>query len=231
MCGCYCRLSVFLLSPQLFFRNKILKTPFRLAPENPYPAAVCDSWETLLWIQITGHSLLKLDLSQVAVGGSSAGGNLAAIMCHKALSFPSHVPKFKVQLLIVPVTDNTADTSNNKSYKDNEFVPALPAEKMLWYRRHYLPDTKTWGEPEASPLLYRDGWKEQPRALVVVGGLDVLRSEGEQYARKLKEAWVHVDLKVMEGMPHPFLAMDGVMQQGRDTITFMVEALKESFET
>ena len=150
-------------------------------------------------------------------------------MCHKALSSPSIVPKFLAQLLIVPVTDNTASPSTNVSYKENEFTAALPAEKMLWYRKHYLSDPKTWSEPEASPLLYTDGWEEQPQALVVVGELDVLRSEGELYAEKLREAGVEVDLKIMKGMPHPFLAMDGVLQQGRDTITFMVEKLKDVF--
>tara|TARA_R110002060_G_scaffold20313_7_gene27666 strand:- start:2001 stop:2390 length:390 start_codon:yes stop_codon:yes gene_type:complete len=97
------------------------------------------------------------------------------------------------------------------------------------YRKHYLPNPKTWSEPEASPLLYPSGWETQPKALVVVGELDVLRSEGEAYAEKLTKAGVSVDLKVMKGMPHPFLAMDGVLQQGRDTITYMVEALKEAF--
>ncbi len=174
-------------------------------------------------------TLLSLDLSKVAIGGSSAGGNLAAIMCHKALSAPSIVPKFLVQLLIVPVTDNTALPSNTASWKENEFTPALPAQKMIWYRKHYLPDEKTWGEPEASPLLYKNGWDKQPEALVVVGELDVLRSEGEAYVEKLEGAGVKADLKIMRGMPHPFLAMDGVLQQGRDTITYMVEALKNTF--
>jgi acetyl esterase/lipase len=151
-------------------------------------------------------------------------------MCHKALSAPSLVPSFKLQLLIVPVTDNTASPSpRTVSWKENQYSPALPAAKMMWYRHHYLPDEKTWAEPEASPLLYEDGWAEQPKALVVVGELDVLRSEGEEYAEKLRRNGVQAELKIMKGMPHPFLAMDGVLQQGRDTITFMVEALKEAF--
>lgn len=78
-------------------------------------------------------------------------------------------------------------------------------------------------------MLYESGWEKQPEALVVVGELDVLRSEGEAYAEKLERAGVKADLKVMKGMPHPFLAMDGVLQQGRDTITYMVEALTEAF--
>lgn len=102
---------------------------------------------------------------------------------------------------------------------------------MLWYRNHYLPDEKTWSEPEASPGLYADGWAEQPRALVIVGELDVLRDEGIAYAEKLKSSGVRADLINFKGMPHPFLAMDEALSQGRDTITAMVEALKEVFGT
>lgn len=180
-------------------------------------------------MQSTGHTLLHLDLSRAAIGGASAGGNLTATMCHKAVTSPTLVPHFKAQLLIVPVMDNTADVSNNASYRDNEFVPALPAAKMLWYRHHYLPDRATWAHPEASPLLYEGGWAEQPRALVVMGGMDVLRAEGEAYAEKLRAAGVRVEVKVWDGLPHPFMAMDAVLQQGKDTITLMVETLKEAF--
>ena len=167
-------------------------------------------------------------MKKCAMGGSSAGGNLTAVMCHKLLSSPV-LPRFQLQILSVPVTDNTATVENNKSWKENEFTPALCAEKMLWYRRHYLPDVSRRGEPESSPLLYEDGWEEQPAALIIVGEMDVLRDEGIAYGDKLTKAGVKVDLKLMEGMPHPFLAMDGVLQQGRDTITFMVDALKETF--
>jgi acetyl esterase/lipase len=66
--------------------------------------------------------------------------------------------------------------------------------------------------------------------LVVCGELDVLRTEAELYAGKLRKAGVKADLKIMKGMPHPFLAMDAALQQGRDTITFMVETLKEAFK-
>ncbi|TVY75913.1 AB hydrolase superfamily protein [Lachnellula suecica] len=213
-------------------RCVVVTVDYRLAPESPYPAAVHDSWEALLWLKATGITHLSLNPSLCAVGGSSAGGNLAAIMCHKALSSPSSVPNFLTQLLIVPVMDNTATPANTLSWKENEFVCALPAEKMLWYRRHYLPDESTWAQPEASPLFYGDGngeWGRLPRALVVVGGLDVLRSEGEAYAAKLESNGVKVDLRIHEGLPHPFVAMDEVLKQGRDTITFMVDALNEAF--
>lgn len=148
-------------------------------------------------------------------------------MCHKASS--RGLPPFLKQLLIVPVTDNTASPATNATYKSFEFTAALPAEKMLWYRRHYLPSEVDWTNPEASPLLYRGDWEHQPQALVIVGELDVLRAEGEQYAEKLRNAGVEVEWHVMEGMPHPFLAMDGVLMAGRTAITYMCNALKAVF--
>ncbi|KAI9738976.1 MAG: hypothetical protein M1818_005290 [Claussenomyces sp. TS43310] len=205
----------------------VVDVDYRLAPENPFPAAVQDSWEAVLWTQTKGATLLSLDLSKQAIGGSSAGGNLTAAMCHRASSAGG--PTFLTQLLIVPVMDNTSLPSNNQTWRSCEFTPALPAEKMLWYRRHYLPHQEDWVHPDASPLLSEHGWETQPPALVVVGELDVLRAEGEAYARKLREAGVKTELHVMHGMPHPFLAMDGVLTAGAQTITYMCETLTSAF--
>lgn len=200
----------------------------RLAPENPWPAAVHDCWEALLWLIADGPSRLAIKTSQIATGGSSAGGNLAAIITHKALtlSLPVH---FRAQLLSVPVTDNTATVTTNEAYRLYEHTPALPAAKMVWYRDHYLPNEPDRAHPEASPLFYTGDWSLLPPALVMVGELDVLRTEGEQYAAKLRDAGVEVDLQVMKGMPHPFLAMDGVLKEGKRSITLMCEALNRVF--
>ena len=73
-------------------------------------------------------------------------------------------------------------------------------------------DEKSWGEAEASPSHWKGNWAVLPKALVVVGELDVLRSEGEQFAEKLRNTGVEVDLRIMQGMPHPFLAMNGVLE-------------------
>lgn len=199
----------------------------RLAPENPYPAAVNDSWEAVLWTRTRLPNIVPINPAKLAVGGSSAGGNLAAIMTQRCASLGQST--FLSQYLIVPVTDNTATTSTSKTYKDYEFTPALPAEKMLWYRRHYLPVEANWADAEASPLLWEGDWSLLPPALIVVGELDVLRGEGEQFADQLKKAGVSADLRVSKGMPHPFLAMDGVLAAGRDAITYICETLKEAF--
>ena len=175
-----------------------------------------------------GAAALPIDISKMATGGSSAGGNLATIITHKALTLSPPV-HFQVQLLSVPVTDNTATVATNDSYRACEHTPALPAAKMLWYRKHYLPNEADWNNPEASPLFYQGDWSKLPPALIMVGELDVLRSEGEQYGEKLKKAGVEVNLQVMKGMPHPFLAMDGVLQEGKRSITLMCDALQKAF--
>lgn len=74
----------------------------------------------------------------------------------------------------------------------------------MWFRNYYLPNEGNWGDVDASPLLNISGWDRQPKTLVVVGELDVLRDEGVAYAEKVRRAGVECRLEVMKGMPHPF---------------------------
>ncbi|KAI0006316.1 alpha/beta hydrolase fold-domain-containing protein [Xylariaceae sp. FL0662B] len=204
-------------------RSVVVTVDYRLAPENPYPAAVDDCWESVLWVLGQGKETLQLDTTKLATGGSSAGGNLAAIMCQRSAA--RNGPKFLLQLLSVPVTDNTADTHNNRSWMENEHTPALPASKMAWFRNHYLPNKSDWSHPEASPLMWKGDWSKLPYAVIVVGELDVLRDEGLQFGKRLHQAGVQADVHVMRGQPHPFIAMDGVLEAGRQAITYFCDAL------
>ncbi|KAL3463476.1 lipase [Aspergillus heterothallicus] len=214
----------------------VITTDYRLAPEDPFPAAVHDAWETVLWV-VSGAAgahpeIGGLDLAKLAIGGSSAGGNLAAIMTQKALGHRAFekIAGFTYQILVVPVTDNTASVETSKTYKSYEHTAALPAEKMLWYRRHYLPSEGDWASVEASPLLAGEGtFARLPPALVVVAGLDVLRWEGEEYARKLEAAGGRAEVKVVEGVPHPFIVMDAVLQKGRDGVSLLCDRLEAVF--
>ncbi|KAH6643409.1 alpha/beta hydrolase fold-domain-containing protein [Truncatella angustata] len=207
----------------------VVAVDYRLAPEDPFPAAVHDSWEAVLWTLGEGKEILNIDENKLATGGSSAGANLAAIMCQRSADRGG--PRFLLQLLSVPVMDNTADATNNKSWKENQFSPALPAEKMLWYRRHYLPDGNDWDHPEASPLFWKGDWSKLPAACFVLGELDVLRTEGEQFGKKLEEAGVKADINVMKGQPHPFIAMDAVLEAGARAITLFCDALYNAMYT
>ena len=144
-------------------------------------------------------------------------------MCQRAADRGS--PSFSLQLLSVPVTDNTADTTNNASWRENQHAPALPAPKMMWYRNHYLPNRADWADPEASPLFWGGDWSKLPAACFVLGELDVLRTEGEQFAKKLEEAGVEAEVNLMRGQPHPFIAMDGALEAGSRAITLFCDAL------
>lgn len=203
----------------------------RLAPESPFPLPLHDCWEAFLWMIDEGASLLKLDLRKIAIGGASAGANLAAVVARRATEGPwPKIYQVLAQVLVVPVLDNTADTKNNPTWAAYRFTAALNAEKMLWYRRHYLPNEKDWSNPEASPLLTPiESLCRVPPALIFVAELDILRHEGEEYARKLQEAGVVVDLQLMRGMPHPFLAMDAVLEAGRSATTMICETLSRAF--
>ncbi|OTB00700.1 hypothetical protein M426DRAFT_324061 [Hypoxylon sp. CI-4A] len=216
------------IATNLCARSKcvVVAVDYRLAPEDPFPAAVDDCWESVLWVLDQGKEILNLDTSKLATGGSSAGGNLAAIMCQRAAVLGS--PKFSLQLLSVPVTDNTAGTKNSRSWRENEHTPALPAPKMMWYREHYLPNKSDWSHPEASPLFWEGDWSKLPPAVIVVGELDVLRDEGLRFGEKLRIAGVNAEVHIMEGQPHPFIAMDGVLDAGKEAITYFCDALKEA---
>lgn len=151
-------------------------------------------------------------------------------MCQRAAAQPELGIRFSAQLLSVPVADNTASPATKLSWRENEFVPALPAAKMLWYRRHYLPNEADWAHPEASPLLWEGDWTRLPPAEVVLGELDVLRTEGEEIAEKLVKAGkTSTRVTIMKGQPHPFIAMDGTLDCGKLAITLFVERLLRAF--
>ncbi|EXJ94238.1 triacylglycerol lipase [Capronia coronata CBS 617.96] len=208
----------------------VITTDYRLAPENPWPAAIHDTWEAFLWTVSQGAKLLNLDLGKMAVAGASAGANIAAVIVQNATLRPQPGVSICSQLLVVPITDNTANTYSNPTWKAFEFTAGLSAKKMLWYRQHYLPCQANWTHREASPLLASDEvFSRLPPANIIVGELDVLRHDGEEYARKLEANGVSAVVTVMEGMPHPFLAMDAVLDAGKRAITIMCEDLVRAF--
>ncbi|KAF2083881.1 putative lipase [Saccharata proteae CBS 121410] len=202
----------------------VVTADYRLAPESPFPAAAHDAWETLLFTQ-NPPPTLPLNPSHIVAAGSSAGANLAAHITQRAVT---HNPPIAIlaQFLNVPVLDNTLTPATSNTWRELENTPALPAAKMLWYRRHYLPQESDWAHPAASPALWDGDWARLPRCVVVVGELDLLRGEGEAYAERVRRAGGEAVCHVMEGMPHPFLAMSGVLEQGRRAIGVFVGELE-----
>ncbi|ANB11631.1 putative esterase [Sugiyamaella lignohabitans] len=209
----------------------VISVDYRLAPEFPFPACIDDSYEALLHIY-ENASKFNIDNSKIAVAGSSAGGNISAVLTHKYASDPiskSYHP-LAFQLLIVPVCDNTADSDTHLSYKEFRNTVQLPRDKMFWYRNLYLPNKEDWNNPVASPYFYpAESFKNCPPAFIAVAACDVLRTEGEEYAAKLQEAGVDAELVIYPGVPHTVMVMDDVLTQGRRLVKETTGALKNAF--
>lgn len=227
MCCSHGRLQVRLITEPWEY----VLTSHRLAPENPFPAPLHDCWESFLWMIDDGIGSLNIDPGKIAVGGASAGANLAAVIAQKASSIPDQDHKLVSQILVVPVVDNTATIDNNPTWRELQYTASLTAAKMTWYRRHYLPDEGEWANPEASPLMSsHETLSHLPATLILVAELDILRHEGEQYAQKLAEAGVAVDLRLMPGVPHPFIAMDATLTVAREGLDVICRSLIEAFK-
>ncbi|KAK2466572.1 hypothetical protein APHAL10511_001434 [Amanita phalloides] len=213
----------------------VMSVNYRLAPEHAYPAAVEDAIESLQWVVHNGQEKLNIDLSRIAVGGSSSGGNLAAVVALEASSLSPPLPHPLVfQLLIVPVTDNTSTATSpspHASWKTNEHAPWLSPERMLWFRNNYLPDASKCSEWLASPLLAPDEVIQgmPKKCWVGVTEMDILRDEGLAFASRLEKAGVNVQVEVYKGAPHPIMVMDAVLRVGKKMVKEAGDALRSAF--
>lgn len=205
----------------------VVSVGYRLAPENPYPDCLEDFWDVLLWIH-NNAEVLNVNIERVAIGGSSAGGNIAGVVAHQYAE--SGLPSLKFQMLLVPVTDNTAGPKTHLSWRENEFSPQLPAAKMLVYRDYYLPHDSLWSQPEASPFFFPDeSFARLPPSLIVSASADVLRTENEQYAAKIKKNGVQVRHDIYQGVPHHAMGLCQVLERGRALILECSKVLRHQF--
>ncbi|KAF9483288.1 hypothetical protein BDN70DRAFT_873983 [Pholiota conissans] len=205
----------------------VMSIDYRLAPEHRYPAAVEDAVDSLHWVVKNGVQELGINIDKVAVGGSSSGGNLATILALKAVE--SNIPISLIfQLLVVPVTDNTATVAT--AWAENALTPWLSPDRMNWFKGHYLPNEEDWTKWDASPLFAPDELVAKlPPAWVGVAELDILKEEGVQYAKKMEKVGITVEIAEYKGAPHPIMAMDGALSIGRKLVSDAAVALKKAF--
>lgn len=200
----------------------VISVDYRLAPEYKFPTAVEDSYEAVKWVAENAASI-DVDPARIAVGGDSAGGNLAAVVALMARD--NGGPSIAYQMLIYPVTNHSFDTT---SYLENAEGYFLTKNMMVWFWNHYLRDELDGKHPYASPLLAKD-LTNLPPALVITAGFDPLRDEGEAYAERLKAAGVSVEMTRYDGMIHGFFWMPGVLESAHDAINQAARALKNVF--
>ena len=190
----------------------VIAVDYRLAPEHKFPAAVDDCYLATRWV--AGHTEeLGIDPARIAVGGDSAGGNLAAVIALRSRDEPG-LP-IALQVMVYPVTDlSSFDTPSYKEFADGYF---LTTSEMVWFRDHYLARPEDARSIQASPLLAKD-LRGLPPALVITAEFDPLRDEGEAYAGRLEEAGVRVQCTRYRGMVHPFFSLVGGVKQALEAI-------------
>jgi acetyl esterase len=191
---------------------------YRLAPEHPFPAAVEDCYAGLAWVAEHAREL-GVDAARLAVGGDSAGGNLAAALT--LLSRDEGGPAVRHQLLVYPNTDYQWDPEALRAFEDPLLFNRF---SMEWYWKHYLTEEKDGLNPLVSPLR-AESLAGLPDATVITAEYDPLRDQGEEYARRLREAGAAVELRRFDGMVHGFFAMFGAFTLGREAIDYAAARL------
>jgi len=188
--------------------NSIVVFPeYTLSPEAKYPTAIEQNYSVLQQLPDLAEAK-KLDLSRLTVSGDSVGGNMATVMT--IMTKQREGIKISQQVLYYPVTNANFDTESYNTFADNYY---LTKEGMQWFWDKYTTDENERAEITASPLRATlDQLKGLPAAMILNGEADVLRDEGEAYARKLRDAGVEVTQLRFQGMIHDFVMLNNLDQ-------------------
>jgi len=198
----------------------VLSVHYRLAPETQFPGAVLDAYAATRWA--SDHArLLTIDPGKIAVGGDSAGGNLAAVVAQMAQDSKDFT--VALQVLIYPMTDQSRAYP---SYQRNAKGYMLTTAALYWFMDNYIPDPQDRKSPLASPML-RDSLAGLPPALVISAEFDPLVDENQAYAERLKAAGVPTDYVCFPGMIHPFFTLGGVVEDSARAEALVASALKK----
>jgi acetyl esterase/lipase len=201
---------------------------YSLSPEARYPVAIEESYAVLEWV--AEHGAAKgLDPSRIAVAGDSVGGNMTAALTLMAKQRSG--PQITSQVLFYPVTDASFDTPSYHQFAEGYF---LRRDAMQWFWDQYTTDEAQRNEITASPLRASlEQLTGLPKALVITGEADVLRDEGEAYARKLRQAGVDVTATRYEGIIHDFVMVNALRSTNaaEDAITQAINHLTDALGT
>jgi acetyl esterase/lipase len=196
-------------------RCAVYSVDYRMGPEHPFPAAVEDCWSATRFV--AGRH------RQVAVGGDSAGGNLAAVVA--LLARDAGGPEIAYQLLIYPATDQRL---GHPSIRRNGEGYLLTLKAMEYFQSKYLPDRKDLEDWRASPLLAKS-LANLPPACVITAGYDPLVDEGRAYAERLAKEGADVAYREYPDMVHGFILFGGVVDTANEAVHECCEKLKNAF--
>jgi acetyl esterase len=203
-------------------RCAVFSVEYRKAPESPFPAAVDDCFAALKFVFENGKAL-GINSRQIAVGGDSAGGNLAAVIALMAREAGG--PALSLQLLIYPATDQRL---GHPSVDGNGEGYLLTKKTMIYFRGHYLPREEEWVDWRASPLLAKS-LAGLPPAIVMTAGFDPLLDEGRAYSEKLKKDGVPTEYREYSDMVHGFVTMGRVLDTANAALADCARALRKAW--
>jgi acetyl esterase len=202
-------------------RCAVFSVEYRKAPESPFPAAVDDCVAALNFVAKQSG----INRKQIAVGGDSAGGNLAAAI--SLIARDAGGPAISFQLLIYPATDQQL---SHPSIDSNGEGYLLTKKNMIYFRGHYLPRKEDWLDWRASPLLAKSH-AGLPPAFVMTAGFDPLLDEGRAYAEKLKKAGVPTEYREYSDMVHGFITLGRVLDTANTALADCAQALRRAWGT
>jgi len=202
----------------------VVAVDYRMGPETRFPGAVEDALAATRWVHANAAKL-GLDGTRLAVGGDSAGGNLASVVALSARDSGDLPIAF--QLLIYPATDQRHDVYPSRAANGKGYL--LEKDTMDWFHDHYIDDPKKDLDWRASPMLHADH-RNLPPAFVLVAGFDPLRDEGIAYADKLSEAGNRADLVSFERQIHGFITMGKVIDEANTAVQLCAAALRRALE-
>jgi acetyl esterase/lipase len=198
---------------------RVLAVDYRLAPEHPFPAPIDDALAAFAFaVEHAGE--LGADPTRIAVGGDSAGGNLAAGVAAIASSAGGPRPAF--QLLFYPWLDLASERRSYDLFGEGFY---LTRSDLRWYRNHYVTDPAQAADPRCSPIAAGE-LRDAPAAYVATAGFDPLRDEGEAYAQRLREAGVRVALRRHSGLIHGFANTVAIGHAAREAVLEATGALR-----
>lgn len=202
---------------------RVISVDYRLAPEHKFPAAADDAYAALAFVEANAAEL-GVDANRIAVGGDSAGGQLAAVTAQSARDKGG--PRLSFQLLLFPVTQIGEVTPSLANFAEGYF---LERKGLEWFYAHYLPAGADTKDPRLSPLAAAS-LTNLPPAYVMTAGYDPLHDEGCAYAAKLKAAGVAVECADYPGLVHDFIYLQAVLPQAPAALKAAAAALRSALK-